>query len=47
MSAPDRESFSFERGGVLHQVRTVVGEGEARVVVEQQENEPVMEGSDE
>jgi hypothetical protein len=41
-------SFSFERGGVLYQVRTVVGEGQARVeVVEQQENEPVMEGSDE
>jgi hypothetical protein len=48
MSAPDRESFSFERGGVFYQVRTHVGNGEARVeVVEQQENEPVMEGSDE
>jgi len=40
--------FYFERGGVLYQVRTVVGEGAAQVVVvEQQENEPVMEGSDE
>jgi len=27
MSAPDRESFSFERGGVFYQVRTHVGNG--------------------
>jgi len=39
---------SFERGGVLYQVRTYVGNGNTVVeVVEQQENEPVMEGSDE
>jgi len=40
--------FFFYRDGILYQVRTVVGNGNTVVeVVEQQENEPVMEGSDE
>jgi len=41
-------SFSFERGGVLYQVRTLVGEGATFVeVVEQQENEAELEACDE